>query len=257
MNNAAVVLSGGSGKRMGADVPKQYMELYGHPLIYYALKTFEDSFVDEIVLVCGAGDEEMCRREIVDKYALKKVKKIVCGGRERYHSVMNGVKAVSADADYIFIHDGARPFISGSVLEGVLEDVKKYGASIVSVPAKDTVKIADENGFVKATPYRKSVWQMQTPQVFDAALIKKAYEILEKEEEALLEKGVEISDDAMIVELLTDTKVHLFKGEYTNIKITTPEDMAYAEWILKENNKMQKEVLIKGEKKRHPFKKKD
>ena len=75
---------------------------------------------------------------------------------------------------------------------------------------------------------------MQTPQVFDAALIKKAYEILEKEEETLLEKGVEISDDAMIVELLTDTKVHLFKGEYTNIKITTPEDMAYAEWILRE-----------------------
>ena len=238
MNNAAVVLSGGSGKRMGADVPKQYMELYGHPLIYYALKAFEDSFVDEIVLVCGAGDEEMCRREIVDKYALKKVKKIVCGGRERYHSVMNGVKAVSADADYIFIHDGARPFISGSVLEGVLEDVKKYGASIVSVPAKDTVKIADENGFVKATPYRKSVWQMQTPQVFYAALIKKAYEILEKEEEALIEKGVEISDDAMIVELLTDTKVHLYKGEYTNIKITTPEDMAYAEWILREKNKI-------------------
>ena len=232
MINAAVVLSGGSGKRMGADVPKQYMELYGHPLIYYALKAFEDSFMDEIVLVCGAGDEEMCRKEIIDKYGFKKVKKIVCGGRERYHSVMNGVKAVSAGADFIFIHDGARPFISRNVLEGVLEDVKKYGASIVSVPSKDTVKIADEEDFVKTTPSRKSVWQMQTPQVFKGSLIKTAYERLEKEEKALLEKGVEISDDAMIVELLTDTKVHLYKGEYTNIKITTPEDMAYAEWLL-------------------------
>ncbi len=232
MKNAAIVLSGGSGKRMGADVPKQYMELCGHPLIYYALKTFEESFMDEIVLVCAAGDEEMCRKEIIDRYGLKKVRKIVCGGRERYHSVMNGVKAVSADADYIFIHDGARPFISRSVLDGVLADVKKYGASIVSVPSKDTVKLADEETFVKATPSRKSVWQMQTPQVFEASLIRDAYGRLEDEEEELLARGIEISDDAMIVELLTDHRVHLYKGEYENIKITTPEDMLYAMWLM-------------------------
>lgn len=231
MKTAAVVLSGGSGKRMGADRPKQYLDLCGYPVIYYSLKAFEDSFIDEIVLVCAAGDEEMCQNDIEDKYGFKKIKSIVCGGRERYHSVMNGVNAVSADADYIFIHDGARPFISRAVLEGVLEDVKKYGASIVSVPAKDTVKLADEEAFVNATPPRKSVWQMQTPQVFDAGLIRKAYGRLAEEEERLLAQGVEISDDAMIVELLTDTRVHLFKGEYTNIKITTPEDLAYAHWF--------------------------
>ena len=231
MKTAAVVLSGGSGKRMGADRPKQYLDLGGYPVIYYSLMAFEESFIDEIVLVCAAGDEEMCRNDIADRYGFKKIKSIICGGRERYHSVMNGVSAVSADADYIFIHDGARPFISGKVLEGVLEDVKKYKASIVSVPAKDTVKLADEEAFVKATPPRKSVWQMQTPQVFEAALIRSAYGRLKEEEEKLLARGVEISDDAMIVELLTDTRVHLYKGEYTNIKITTPEDLAYAEWF--------------------------
>ena len=233
MKTAAVVLSGGSGKRMGADVPKQYMDLCGYPVIYYSLKAFEDSFIDEIVLVCAAGDEDMCQKNIADRYGFKKIKSIVCGGRERYHSVMNGIKAVSAGADFIYIHDGARPFISRQVIEGVQEDVIKYGASIVAVPAKDTIKLADEDAIVNATPPRKSAWQMQTPQVFDAQLIRKAYGRLEEQEDKLLAQGVEISDDAMIVELLTEHKVHLYKGEYTNIKITTPDDLAYAQWMVK------------------------
>ncbi len=221
---------------MGADVPKQYMDLNGYPVIAYSLKVFEKSFIDEIVLVCGAGDEEMCRERIAGRYGLKKIKSIVCGGRERYHSVMNGLEAVSADTDYIFIHDGARPFISAKVLEGVLKDVMDFGASVVAVPAKDTVKLADADGFVRDTPPRKTVWQMQTPQVFDAALIREAYGRLKSEEEQLLRNGTEISDDAMIVELLTSHKVHLFMGEYENIKLTTPEDMAYAEWLTSKND---------------------
>ena len=97
MKTAAVVLSGGSGKRMGTDRPKQYLDLGGYPVIYYSLMAFEESFIDEIVLVCAAGDEEMCRNDIADRYGFKKIKSIICGGRERYHSVMNGVSAVSAD----------------------------------------------------------------------------------------------------------------------------------------------------------------
>ncbi|MCR5250632.1 MAG: 2-C-methyl-D-erythritol 4-phosphate cytidylyltransferase [Lachnospiraceae bacterium] len=232
MKTAAVVLAGGSGKRMGTSTPKQYLPLRGVPLICHALRTFEESFIDEIVLVVTPGDEEKCREEIVERYGFGKVKHIVAGGKERYHSVMNGVKAVSTDADYIFIHDGARALIRTEVLERALADVKEYRASVVAVPAKDTVKIADEEHFVLDTPKRTAVWQMQTPQVFEAALIREAYLRLEKQEAELLARGVEITDDAMIVELCTDARVHLVMGAYDNIKITTPEDLGYAEWIL-------------------------
>lgn len=230
MKTAAVVLAGGSGKRMHADVPKQYMTLCGHPLLYYSLRAFEDSFIDEIVLVTAAGEEEHCRETIVERYGFDKVRAIVPGGKERYHSVMHGVKAVSTDTDYIFIHDGARPFITQEILKRVLGDVQEKKACVVGMPVKDTIKIADEDGFVADTPKRASVWQVQTPQVFAAELIRRAYGMLEKEEAELLARGVEITDDAMIVELLTKQPVYLTRGSYENIKITTPEDMGYAEW---------------------------
>ncbi len=234
MKTAAVVLAGGSGKRMHADVPKQYMTLCGHPLLYYSLRAFEESFVDEIVLVTAAGEEEHCRETIVERYGFDKVRAIVPGGKERYHSVMHGVKAVSADTDYIFIHDGARPFITQEILKRVLGDVQEKKACVVGMPVKDTIKIADEDGFVADTPKRASVWQVQTPQVFAAELIRRAYGMLEKEEAELLARGVEITDDAMIVELLTKQSVYLTQGSYENIKITTPEDMGYAEWQMAE-----------------------
>ena len=235
MKSAAVVLAGGSGKRMHADVPKQYMMLCGHPLLYYSLRAFEDSFIDDIVLVTAAGEEEHCRETIVERYGFGKVRAIVPGGKERYHSVMQGVKAVSTDADYIFIHDGARPFITQEILERVLGDVQEKQACVVGMPVKDTIKIADAQGFVADTPKRASVWQVQTPQVFAADLIRRAYGKLEKEEAELLARGVEITDDAMIVELLTKQKVFLTQGNYENIKITTPEDMKYAEWLMAES----------------------
>ena len=235
MKNAAVVLAGGSGKRMHADVPKQYMTLCGHPLLYYSLRAFEDSFIDDIVLVTAAGEEEHCRETIVERYGFDKVRAIVPGGKERYHSVIQGLKAVSTDADYIFIHDGARPFITQEILERVLGDVQEKQACVVGMPVKDTIKIADADGFVADTPKRASVWQVQTPQVFAANLIRRAYGELEKEEADLLARGVEITDDAMIVELLTKQKVFLAQGNYENIKITTPEDMKYAEWLMAES----------------------
>ena len=235
MKNAAVVLAGGSGKRMHADVPKQYMTLCGHPLLYYSLHAFEESFIDEIILVTAAGEEEHCRETIVERYGFDKVRAIVPGGKERYHSVIQGLKAVSTDADYIFIHDGARPFITQEILERVLGDVQEKQACVVGMPVKDTIKIADAQGFVADTPKRASVWQVQTPQVFAADLIRRAYGKMEKEETDLLARGVEITDDAMIVELLTKQKVFLTQGNYENIKITTPEDMKYAEWLMAES----------------------
>ena len=232
MKTAAVVLAGGSGKRMHADRPKQYLELCGHPLLYYSLRAFEDSFIDEIVLVTAAGEEEYCRTQIVETYGFLKVRQIVPGGKERYHSVMCGIKAVSEDADYIFIHDGARPFITEEILARVYSDVQEKKACVVGMPVKDTIKIAGEGGVVKDTPKRALVWQVQTPQVFDAGLIRRAYETLEKEEAELLARGVEITDDAMIVELLSGQEVYLVEGSYENIKVTTPDDLEYAGWLL-------------------------
>lgn len=228
----AIVLAAGQGKRMNSDVPKQYMRMNGKPLLYYSLLVFEESFVDEIILVTAGTEIEYCKEEVVHKYGLKKVTHIVAGGKERYHSVHAGLKAVSA-CDYIFIHDGARPFVSKEILERAYESVSEYAACVVGMPAKDTIKLADEKGFAASTPSRDLLWMIQTPQVFAYPLIKDCYETLIKEETRLSEEGIKITDDAMVVETFTDCKVKLVKGSYENIKITTPEDLAVAEVFMK------------------------
>lgn len=233
---AAIVLAAGRGKRMMSDVPKQYMLLNGRPLICYALKVFQDSFIDEIVLVTEAGEEARCRREIVETFGFSKVTAVTAGGSERYHSVANGLKAVSADCGYIFIHDGARPFVTEDILERALETVREHKACVAAMPVKDTIRIADENAFSVSTPRRDRVWLMQTPQVFEASLIRTAYDRLLREAERLAEDGIPVTDDAMAVETLLHHPVKLFPASYENIKITTPEDLITASGFLKKND---------------------
>lgn len=230
---AAVVLAAGRGTRMKSDIPKQFMPLEGRPVIYYALKVFQDSFIDEIVLVTDPSEEKFCREEVIEKYGLTKVKKIAYGGSERYYSVANGLSCVSADAEYIFIHDGARPFVTPQILEDAYANVCEHRACVAAMPVKDTIKIADENGFVVSTPRRDRVWQMQTPQVFEASLIRSAYEQLVQEADRLTADGVSITDDAMVVEYLMKQPVKLFRASYENIKLTTPEDMLIAAELLR------------------------
>ena len=225
MKYTAIVLAAGSGKRMNTAVHKQYLDIKGKPVLYYALHAFEQSSVDEIVLVVGKGETDYCRQEIVEKYGLKKVKKIVEGGKERYHSVYEGLKAAD-HPDYVLIHDGARPFILKKTIEQTMQEVKKYPACVVAVPVKDTVKIADEEGYAKETPERKYVWAVQTPQVFSYPMIYDAYE------KALQQEDTSITDDAMVLEKVTGRKVRLIEGSYRNIKITTPEDLLIAECYL-------------------------
>lgn len=229
---AAIVLAAGQGKRMNSRIAKQYMLLEGKPVLYYALKVFEESFVDEVVLVTGNGEEEYCKTEIIEKYGFHKVKKIVAGGKERYHSVHNGLNAVT-DAKYVFIHDGARPFISEEILNRALEAVCKEAACVVGVPVTDTIKVADELGFVAQTPDRAHLWSIQTPQVFEYRLIKDAYDILVHEEDRFLTEGIQITDDAMVAETILKIPVKIVQGSYENIKITTPEDLARAEILCK------------------------
>lgn len=225
--HAAIVLAAGKGSRMKSDIPKQFLRIDGKPVIYYALRAFEDSFIDEIVLVTGEGQQEYCRTEIVEKYGFHKVSKIVAGGKERYDSVYRGLCELD-QADYVYIHDGARPFVDSHILANAKRCVEQYEACAAGMPVKDTIKIVDEETFVAETPLRKYVWQIQTPQVFSYPLIREAYERLYIEENL-----ISVTDDAMVVEYMMKKPVKLFEGSYENIKITTPEDLPVAEELLK------------------------
>lgn len=232
MNTVAIVLAGGSGSRMKSSVKKQYMELCGYPVLYYSLKTFQESFVNRIILVVTPGDEEYCRREIVDKYGFDKVTTIVPGGVQRYHSVFNGLSA-AGECDVVMIHDGARAFVTEDILERCAQAVKETGACVAAVQAKDTIKLENGSGFVKETLNRNLLWTIQTPQVFSYDLILDCYRKLIASEEELGQKGIAITDDTMAVETFSDVPIKLVEGSYENIKITTPDDLTLGEVILR------------------------
>ncbi len=218
----AIVLAAGTGKRMKSTVHKQYLNLAGKPLIYYAVKAFEQSGVTDIVLVVGAGETEYCRRDIIERYHIRKVRAVVEGGAERYHSVWKGLLAAKG-ADYVLIHDGARPFVTADLIERSMKTVADCSACVVGMPVKDTIKVVDREGFATATPDRSCLWQIQTPQVFSYLLICEAYERL------MDQKEVMVTDDAMVLEQMTGYPVRVIRGSYRNIKITTPEDLITAE----------------------------
>ena len=226
----AIVLSAGTGSRMKSDIPKQYMNLNGKPVIYYSLMAFQDSDVESIVLVAGKDDIEYCRKEIVEKYGITKVKAIVAGGAERYDSVFEGLKA-AGNCDYVMIHDGARPVLDANIVRRAWQGVVEHRACVVGMPVKDTIKIVKEEGQAVSTPDRKTLWQIQTPQAFEYELIYKADNQVISEMRT--GKNINITDDAMIIEYASDVKVHMVEGSYTNIKITTPEDISVAEIFLK------------------------
>lgn len=225
---AAIVLAAGRGKRMNSKVAKQYIMLGDKPVLYYSLRTLENSFVDEIVLVTSPGEEEYCKTEIKDKYGFNKITQIVAGGKERYHSVHKGLCALE-NVEYVFIHDGARPFLTEEILKRALESVKEDNACVVAVPVTDTIKVVDDSGYVASTPDRAHLWSMQTPQTFKYSLIRKAYDILIEKEDSYIEKGIHITDDAMVAEAVLNVPVKIVEGSYDNMKITTPDDLAKAE----------------------------
>ena len=222
----AIVLAAGSGKRMGPTTHKQYLLMGGHPVLFYSLRTFQESeFIDEIILVTGKDEQEYCRKEIVDQYGFTKVSRIVEGGAERFNSVWNGLQVIKRKG-YVYIHDGARPFIDEGIIERAYECVCKSDACIAGMPVKDTIKIVNERQRVESTPDRATLWAIQTPQVFLADLLLKAYGKLMKQ------NWIQVTDDAMVVEKMLNHEVQVFTGKYENIKITTPEDLVIAEAFL-------------------------
>ncbi len=224
----AVILAGGRGSRMHSNIKKQYMLLNGRPLITYALETFEQSCADDLVLVTGAGEEDFVRQEILSGLHLTKLRAIVTGGKERYHSVYEGLKALQG-CDYVLIHDGARPLVTGEIISRAARTAVSDQACVVGMPVKDTIKVSDADGFAESTPDRSRLWQVQTPQAFSYALVRGAYDRLMTDE--FQQKG--ITDDAMVVEHLSGTRVRLVEGSYENLKVTTPDDLLLAETLLK------------------------
>ena len=225
----AIVLTAGSGSRMKSKTKKQFMEIKGKPVIWYSLFEFEKSKVDEIILVTGKEDIDYCKKEIVEKYNLKKIKNVVAGGSERYESVYNGLKEVTGNI--VLIHDGARPLINNEIIERSIEGTIKSDACVVGVPVKDTIKRANKEGYIIDTPNRSELWITQTPQSFKTDLVKMAYKKMKEE----LEKGnttLNITDDAMVVEEFTTNQVRFVQGDYKNIKVTTPEDIDIAELFI-------------------------
>ncbi|HEX9023925.1 MAG TPA: 2-C-methyl-D-erythritol 4-phosphate cytidylyltransferase [Geobacteraceae bacterium] len=228
MKVIAIVPAAGMGKRMGAEINKQYLLLAGKPILAHTLRVFEDApFVDDVYVVVPEAEIPYCREHVVERFGFAKVRRIVAGGAERQHSVMNGLKAVSdaGDDDVVLIHDGVRPFIPQQVLEHAVAAAGKYDGALVAVPAKDTVKVVRE-GIVRETPPREELWLAQTPQAFRYPIIMAAHEIAEAERYLS-------TDDASLVEWL-GKDIHIVMGDYRNIKITTPEDLVLAEALFKE-----------------------
>lgn len=223
---AAVIVAGGSGKRMGTAIKKQFIKLRDKEVLAYTIEAFNKlEEISEIIVVTGEEDIKKVEKEIIQAYRLNKVSKVVAGGKERQDSVHNGLMAVADEMEYVMIHDGARPFISEEVLRRAIDKTIECKATIVAVPVKDTIKMINpETQIVETTPSREMLWSVQTPQSFDKELLKAAY----KEAN---EKGLQVTDDSMIVEAY-GKQVAVVLGEYTNIKITTPEDLVVGESIL-------------------------
>lgn len=219
-----IIVAAGRGKRMGTSINKQFLTINNKPILYYSLNTFSNcDLIDGIILVCAEDEIEYCKKEVVEKYKIDKVLKIVVGGEERQDSVYNGLKAIK-DCETVLIHDGARPFVTEKIIEDGIKYAKTYGACACGVIPKDTVKIKDKEGFSYDTPDRNNLFIVQTPQIFKYDLIFKCHQKL-----SLTDKKV--TDDTMVSEYYGN-KVYLYNGSYDNIKITTSEDLYIAEKIV-------------------------
>lgn len=220
---SAIVLAGGRGKRMNYHKSKQFIEIKGKPVLVYTLEKFiYNKSIDEVILVLPEDEVDYCKKEVLQKYSLK-VDRIVIGGKERQDSVFNALEAMEK-ADIVLIHDGARPFINEKIIEEGIKYANIYGAAAPGVTPKDTVKVKNEDNISVDTPDRNMLVAVQTPQCFKYDEIYQCHRKI-KEENAI------VTDDTSVVERYGH-KVYLYEGDYTNIKITTPEDLILAERLI-------------------------
>ncbi|KAJ9132048.1 hypothetical protein P3X46_034562 [Hevea brasiliensis] len=223
---SVILLAGGKGKRMGASMPKQYLPLLGQPIALYSFYTFSKmTEVKEIVVVCDPSYQDIFEDA---KENITVDLKFALPGKERQDSVYNGLQEVDLNSELVCVHDSARPLVSSAEVKEVLKDAWINGAAVLGVPAKATIKEANSESFVVRTLDRKTLWEMQTPQVIKPDLLKKGFELVNR-------GGLEVTDDVSIVEHLKHP-VYITEGSYTNIKVTTPDDLLLAERILNLNS---------------------
>lgn len=223
--NGVVIVAAGTGSRMNMGINKQFIKLEEKEIIAYTIEKFyNNSNIEDIVVVVKEDESEFFKKEILDKYNFKNIK-IAYGGKERQDSVYNGLKSLDKKCDIVLIHDGARPFVSDKIIDNCIEEVKEHKAIVVGVPVKDTIKVIDNDKNIVDTPNRSVLWAVQTPQTFDYNILIDAYKDAFK-------SGFYGTDDAMLVERI-GYKVKMVEGSYNNIKITTKEDLSVGSQILK------------------------
>jgi 2-C-methyl-D-erythritol 4-phosphate cytidylyltransferase len=213
---------------MQQDTPKTYLLLAGKPILIHTLELFETiPEVHEVLVVVHPEDLEFCQEEIIDPYPLKKVLRLVPGGKERQDSVYNALKALQKEADelaIVLVHDGVRPLVDPAQVRQVVAAARRHGAAILGIPCQDTLKRVNSRGEITATVDRQELWQVQTPQAFRAALLWRAYQ-------EAMSRSFYATDEAALVEALGETVV-MVPGSPLNLKITTPDDLKMAEAFL-------------------------
>ena len=229
MKAVAVIPAGGRGRRMGADSPKQYIVIAGKPLLVHTLQKFEAAGIDGIILAVPSGDVGFVKDNIVGKYRIEKVVAVVPGGKERQDSVRAGLEALPEGTDIVAVHDAVRPFVSPGLIRTVIEHAAAFSAAVLGVPVKDTVKKVTRDNIISGTLDRDGLWLTQTPQAFRTGVILNAYR-------RAYEEGFYSTDEAALVER-TGVKVRMVPGSYENIKITTTDDIRYAEFMMEKEVK--------------------
>ena len=229
---AAIVPAAGKGRRFKSRLDKPYIKLRGRPILAHTLlRLSKNKYITQVIVAVNKNKLQKARREIINKYGIKKAR-LVPGGGERKDSVRNALKNISCDIDYVLIHDGIRPFITDDLIESSLKAAQRFGASVVAVPVKPTLKRIDKKGRIVSTPDRRDFWEAQTPQVFRRDLIEKAYKLVHKCTSAQVHKKMHVTDDSMLVEEI-GVKPKIVMGSYKNIKITTREDLELAKILMK------------------------
>ncbi len=227
MRVAAIIVAAGSGRRMQSETPKQFLEIHGRPILWYTLKVFQEcDAVDKMITVLPPDYTVAFNRVIQNEWNITKNDKVITGADKRHESVWNGLSAVSEDIDIVMIHDGVRPLVSRRIIQQSIEAANEYGAAVVGLKPKDTIKVVSNN-LVERTLNRESLLAAQTPQTFRRDVILRA-------NQAAFEKNLFNTDDAALVEQLGE-KVAVVPGDYKNIKITSPEDIYLAAFLLKKD----------------------
>lgn len=238
---SVIIAAAGMSNRMGSNINKQFIYINNKPILAHTIEKFERcKYIDEIIVVAKENEIDYCRKEIIRRHRFKKVSKIVRGGKRRQDSVYNGILALDERTSIVLSHDGARPFVKiKNIIDGI-EGAVEYGACVIGVPIKDTIKVVGENNRIENTPRRDALWAAQTPQCFEKKIIMEGYEKAMKD-------NFLGTDDSVIVERL-GVDVKMIMGSYENIKITTPEDIIIAESIMKDKANIfrRKEFVFHG-----------